>query len=58
MDVKREKQINILDWLNHNNPIEFQTISSFDEFINNFMISEEYIKKSPPVAYSMFIYIQ
>jgi hypothetical protein len=42
---REKKQINILDWLNHNNPIEFQTISSFDEFINNFMISEEYIKK-------------
>jgi hypothetical protein len=42
---KEKKQINILDWLNNHNPPEFQPISSFDEFINNFMISEEYIKK-------------
>jgi hypothetical protein len=42
---KEKKQINILDWLNHHNPVDFQPISSFDEFINNFMISEEYIKK-------------
>lgn len=42
---KEKKQINILDWLNHHKPLEFKAISSFDEFINNFMISEEYIKK-------------
>jgi len=42
---KEKKQINILDWLNNNNPPEFQAITSFDGFINNFMISEEYIKK-------------
>jgi hypothetical protein len=42
---KEKKQINILDWLNNHNPIDFQTITSFDGFINNFMISEEYIKK-------------
>ena len=42
---KEKKQINILDWLNHHNPLNFQPISSFDGFINNFMISEEYIKK-------------
>lgn len=42
---KEKKQINILDWLNNHNPIEFQPVSSFDDFINNFMISEEYIKK-------------
>lgn len=42
---KEKKQINILDWLNNHNPAEFQPISSFDDFINNFMISEEYIKK-------------
>uniref|UniRef100_A0A6C0DLP4 Uncharacterized protein n=1 Tax=viral metagenome TaxID=1070528 RepID=A0A6C0DLP4_9ZZZZ len=42
---KEKKQINILDWLNHHNPVEFQAITSFDGFINNFMISEEYIKK-------------
>ena len=42
---KEKKQINILDWLNNHNPTEFQPVSSFDDFINNFMISEEYIKK-------------
>ena len=42
---KEKKQINILDWLNNHNPLDFQPISSFDGFINNFMISEEYIKK-------------
>jgi hypothetical protein len=42
---KEKKQINILDWLNHHNPVDFQPVSSFDECINNFMISEEYIKK-------------
>ena len=42
---KEKKQINILDWLNNHNPVEFQTITSFDGFISNFMISEEYIKK-------------
>jgi hypothetical protein len=42
---KEKKQINILDWLNNHNPHDFQAISSFDGFINNFMISEEYIKK-------------
>jgi len=42
---KEKKQINILDWLNNHNPPEFQAITSFDGFINNFMISEEYIKK-------------
>jgi len=42
---KEKKQINIVDWLNKYNPVDFQPISSFDGFINNFMISEEYIKK-------------
>lgn len=42
---KEKKQIKILDWLNNHNPPEFQAITSFDGFINNFMISEEYIKK-------------
>jgi len=42
---KEKKQINILDWLNNHNPHDFQAITSFDGFINNFMISEEYIKK-------------
>ena len=42
---KEKKQISILDWLNHHKPVEFQAMSSFDEFMNNFMISEEYIKK-------------
>jgi hypothetical protein len=42
---KEKKQINILDWLNNHNPLEFQPMSTFDDYINNFMISEEYIKK-------------
>ena len=41
---KEKKQLNILDWLN-NNDNNFYPNTSFDDYINNFPFSEEYIKK-------------